>query len=263
MLRQRVITTIALLPILIAAIWFGSYWLAILVAAIATAGSIEFYRLDRNNILSPLHYFGTIVIIALILLPYFFNYITVTHILSVAVVVSLIWLLFSPRKDQAFNQWAWMMAGILYLGLMLAFWVKLRNINQGRDYVFWLLFIIIVNDSAAYFTGRALGKHALAPRISPNKTWEGAIGGLIASILISVLFGFIFSLPFPYWQLVVLGIGVSILAQLGDLIESLLKRNCAVKDSGTIMPGHGGILDRIDSYILTAAVAYYVITALI
>ena len=263
MLRQRVITTIVLLPILIAAIWFGGCWLALLVAAIASAGSIEFYRLDRNNNLSPLHYFGTIIIIALILLPYFFNYITITHILSAAVVISLIWLLFSPRKDHAFNQWVWIMAGILYLGLMLGFWVKLRNIDQGRDYVFWLLFIIIANDSAAYFTGKSLGRHALAPRISPNKTWEGAIGGLFASTITCLLFGFIFSLPFPYWQLVIMGIGVSILAQFGDLIESLLKRNSAVKDSGTIIPGHGGILDRMDSYILTAAVAYYVITALI
>jgi phosphatidate cytidylyltransferase len=263
MLRQRVITTIVLLPILIAAIWFGGCWLTLLVAAIATAGVIEFYRLDRNKKLSPLHYFGIIVTIALILLPYFFNHITIVHILSVTVVVSLIWLLFSPRKEHAFNQWAWIMAGILYLGLMLGFWVKLRNIDQGRDYVFWLLFIIIINDSAAYFTGKALGRHALAPRISPKKTWEGAIGGLIASILISVLFGFIFSLPLSYRQLVIMGIGASILAQLGDLIESLLKRNSAVKDSGTIMPGHGGILDRIDSYILTAAVAYYVITALV
>lgn len=263
MLRQRVITTIVLLPILIAAIWFGGCWLALLVAAIAAAGSIEFYRLDRNNKLNLLHYFGIIVSIALILLPYFFNYITITHILSVAVVISLIWLLFNSRKEHSFNQWAWIMAGILYLGLLLGFWVKLRNIDQGRDYVFWLLFIIIANDSAAYFTGKALGKHALAPGISPKKTWEGAIGGLIASILISVLFGFIFSLPFPYWQLIVMGIGASILAQLGDLIESLLKRNSAVKDSGTIMPGHGGILDRMDSYILTAAVAYYVITSLV
>jgi phosphatidate cytidylyltransferase len=263
MLRQRVITTIALLPILIAGIWFGGCWLTLLVAAIAAAGSIEFYRLDRNNKLSPLHYFGTIVIIALILLPYFFSYITITHILSVTVVITLIGLLLSPRKDHGFNQWAWTMAGILYLGLMLGFWVKLRNIDQGRDYVFWLLFIIIANDSIAYFTGRALGKHALAPIISPKKTWEGAIGGLIASIIISVLFGFVFSFPFPYWQLVIMGTGVSILAQLGDLIESLLKRNSAVKDSGTIMPGHGGILDRMDSYILTAAVAYYIITSLI
>jgi phosphatidate cytidylyltransferase len=238
-------------------------WFTLLIAAIATAGGIEFYRLDRNKKLNSLHYFGIVVIIALIVLPYFFNDITIVHILSITIVISLIWLLFSARNNHAFNQWAWIMAGILYLGLMPGFWVKLRVIDQGRDYVFWLLFIIIINDSAAYFTGRALGKHALAPTISPKKTWEGAIGGLIASILISILFGFIFSLSFTYWQLVVMGIGASLLAQLGDLIESLLKRNSAVKDSGTIMPGHGGILDRIDSYILTAAVAYYVITALL
>lgn len=262
MLRQRVITTIVLLPVLIAAIWFGDLWLVLLVAAIGVAGSFEFYRLDLNGKLLPLHYFGIIIVIALIMLPYFVHSITVVHILGFAVVFSLIWLLFPSHKEQAFNRWAWTMAGILYLGFMLTYWVKLRNIEFGRDYVFLLIFIIIVNDIAAYFIGKALGKHALAPMISPRKTWEGAIGGLISSILVSVIFYFTFVLPLTWWQLVLIGLLVSVLAQMGDLIESLLKRNKSVKDSGNLLPGHGGILDRVDSYIVTAAAAYYIIIAI-
>jgi phosphatidate cytidylyltransferase len=262
MLRQRIITTTILLPILLAAIWFGELWLVLLLTVVAAAGSYEFYRLDLNGKLIPLHYFGIITIIALLMIPYFSPGITVTHILSLAVIISLVWLLFTNHKEQAFNRWSWTMAGLLYLGLMPSYWVKLRCIEYGRDYVFWLISIIIINDVAAYFVGRALGKHALAPKISPRKTWEGAAGALIASILVSVAFYFSGILPLHCWQLVWIGLLLSVVSQMGDLIESLLKRNKSVKDSGNLLPGHGGILDRVDSYIITATAAYYIITAI-
>jgi phosphatidate cytidylyltransferase len=262
MLRQRVITTIVILPILIAVIWFGKLWIVLLVAAIGAAGSFEFYRLDQNGKLIPLHYFGIITVITVVMLPYFVPNITVIHILSSAIVVSLIWLLFTGLREQAFNRWTWTIAGILYPGFMLTYWINIRNIEFGRSYVFWLISIIIINDVASYFVGKALGKHSLAPVISPRKTWEGAIGGLIFSVIASVVFGFVFTLPLNYWQLVILGLMASIIAQTGDLVESLLKRNKSVKDSGNILPGHGGILDRIDSYLLTAVVVYYIITAI-
>jgi phosphatidate cytidylyltransferase len=262
MLRQRVITTIILLPVLLAAIWFGELWMVLLLTFVGAAGSYEFYRLDQNGKLIPLYYFGIATTIALIMIPFFFPGISMIHILGLSIIISLIWLLFTNHKEQAFNRWSWTMAGLLYLGLMLSYWVKLRNIEYGRDYVFWLVSIIIVNDIAAYFVGRALGKHALAPKISPNKTWEGATGALIASILVSVAFHFSGILPLPCWQLVWIGILLSVVSQMGDLIESLLKRNKSVKDSGNVLPGHGGILDRVDSYIITAAAAYYIITAI-
>jgi phosphatidate cytidylyltransferase len=262
MLRQRVITTIVLLPLLIAAIWFGDLWLVLIVAVIGAAGSFEFYRLDLKGKLIPLHYFGMIIVVILIMLPYFVHKITVVPILSLAVIFSLIWLLFTRQKEQAFNRWAWTMAGILYIGFMLTYWVKLRNIEFGRDYVFWLISIIIVNDVTAFFVGRALGKHSLAPIISPHKTWEGATGGVISSVIVSIVFSFTLALPLTCWQLVLIGLMASILAQMGDLIESLLKRNKSVKDSGNMLPGHGGVLDRVDSYLVTAAVVYYIINAI-
>ena len=260
MLRQRVVTTIVLLPVLIATIWFGELWFVLVVSAIGAIGTFEFYRLDTNGKLKPLYYLGILIVISLFLLPYFFNGVSAVHVLSIGIIISLLGLLLVRHRDHAFNQWAWAMAGILYPGFLITYWVKLRNMELGREYVFWLISILIINDVAAYFVGRALGKHALSPQISPHKTWEGAVGGLLAGIIISIAFYFTFLLPLSLWQIIVIGLLMCILAQAGDLIESLLKRNKAVKDSGKILPGHGGFLDRMDSYVLTAAAAYYIIS---
>ncbi|GAF94961.1 unnamed protein product, partial [marine sediment metagenome] len=111
--------------------------------------------------------------------------------------------------------------------------------------------------SAAYFIGSACGKHRLAPNISPKKTWEGAIGGILGAVLISLLLVMLLELPINYIQAIPLAIAVSIFGQFGDLLESLFKRNVGVKDSGNAMPGHGGFLDRIDSVVFAGAVVYY------
>jgi phosphatidate cytidylyltransferase len=149
------------------------------------------------------------------------------------------------------------MAGILYIGWMLSYWVELRSLEAGKWLVFWAMFATFASDTVAFFVGRAWGKHLLAPSISAGKTWEGAIGGLLAGIVASIILRIIFPLPFAYWQIALLGCFISIFAQLGDLAESLLKRNTGVKDSGKLIPGHGGILDRIDSLIFTGVVVYY------
>jgi phosphatidate cytidylyltransferase len=107
--------------------------------------------------------------------------------------------------------------------------------------------------------GSKIGKHALASSVSPGKTWEGSAGGLAASIIFAVVVSVCFNLPINYWQMIVAGVVIGILSQLGDLVESLLKRNMKTKDAGSLLPGHGGILDRIDSHLLVAPVAYYLI----
>jgi phosphatidate cytidylyltransferase len=162
-------------------------------------------------------------------------------------------------RDRAFTNWAWTMAGILYLGWMLSYWIELRSLEAGRALVFLAMFTTFVNDTSAFFVGRAWGKHTLAPSISAGKTWEGAIGGLLFSILAALIIRVIFTLPFNYWQTALVGFVISIFAQLGDLIESLLKRNTGVKDAGRLIPGHGGILDRLDSLIFTGVVVYYLV----
>jgi phosphatidate cytidylyltransferase len=178
--------------------------------------------------------------------------------------LSLIWLLLRPQKEGAFIGWAWTIAGILYVGWLLSYFVALRNVDPvnlevGRNWVFFALFTTFGSDTTAFFVGRALGRHHLAPHISPGKTWEGAIGGVFGAIIVSLLFTLPtpLSLPLGYGQAILLGLVVSIFGQLGDLTESLLKRNMGVKDSGKLLPGHGGFLDRIDSVVFAGVVVYY------
>ena len=126
-------------------------------------------------------------------------------------------------------------------------------------WVFLVLSCTALSDVFAYIVGSNFGKHALASSISPGKTWEGAAGGLAAAIVTSIFLSLLFNLPMNYWQMVLAGIIVGIFSLIGDLVESLLKRNMKAKDTGRLLPGHGGVLDRIDSHLLIAPVAYYLI----
>jgi len=177
--------------------------------------------------------------------------------LTSIVILPLIWLILRPQKELAFVRWAWTIAGILYVGWLLSHLVALRGLDAGRDWVFFALFITFASDTSAFFVGRALGRHHLAPRISPGKTWEGAVAGAFGAIIVSLLLVTLLSLPLSYWQAILLGLVVSIFGQLGDLVESLFKRNMGAKESGRSIPGHGGALDRIDSVVFAGIVVYY------
>lgn len=263
MLRQRILTAIVIIPISILVIWFGNPWFGLIMALFALLGSLEFYRLASSINIKPLSYFGTAIVLLLVLSPFWSITMIKPLLITIAVIISLIWLLFRSLKTNAFNNWAWTMAGILYIGWTLSHWIEIRDLEFGQYWVFWAFTIIVVNDAGAFFIGRALGKHPLALSISPKKTWEGAIGGLVAGIIASVIFGSFFPVFISFWQMIVLGFVVCLLAQLGDLVESLLKRNTDVKDSGKLLPGHGGSLDRLDSFFLTGPVLFYCITYIV
>lgn len=133
--------------------------------------------------------------------------------------------------------------------------LTLCNHNEGLGFLIMMFFTILATDICAFFVGRKFGKHKLSPEVSPKKTIEGSIGGSVAAILVAMLFGSAFGMPL--WQSILGGVLITFFAQIGDLSESLLKRDAGVKDSGNSLPGHGGFLDRADSYILSAPVAYY------
>jgi phosphatidate cytidylyltransferase len=262
MLKQRVITALLGILLLIAAIWFGEPWFTILVAIWGVLAVFEFYRLVAASKVPPLTYFGLIWTLLFILSPHFDYEIITPILLTSAVIISLIWLLLRPQKETAFAGWAWTIAGILYVGWLLSYLVALRNIDPvnlevGRNWVFFALFTNFGSDTAAFFVGRTWGKHHLAPSISPGKTWEGTVAGVFGAIIVSLGVDALFNLPLGYGQAVLLGLLVSIFGQLGDLVESLLKRNMGVKESGKLMPGHGGLLDRMDSVVFAGVVVYY------
>ena len=261
MLKQRVITGLWGIPLLIVAVWFAQPlpWFTILVAIWGLLAAYEFYKLVAGTKMPPLIYFGLIWTALLIISPHCPYAPTLPLLLTSAVVLSLIWLLLRPRKEGAFLGWAWTIAGIIYIGWLMSHLVALRGLDDGRNWVFLALLANFGSDTAAYFAGRALGKHKLAPNISPGKTWEGTIAGFLGAIIISLLFIIPspLSLPLVYWQAIILGLLISVFGQLGDLVESLLKRNMGVKDSGRLLPGHGGALDRIDSVVFAGVVVYY------
>jgi len=259
MLKKRIITALWGIPLLIVAIWFEQPlpWFTIIVAIWGLLAVLEFYKLVNITKMLPLTYFGLIWTLLFIISPHFNYDLVIPILLTSAVVLPLFWLLRHSQKDGAFTGWAWTMAGILYIGWLLSYFIALRGLDSGREWVFLAMFATFGSDTAAFFIGRVLGKHHLAPRISPGKTWEGAVGGVLGSVLVSLVLVYFFRLPLGYGWTILLGLLVSILGQLGDLVESLLKRNMGVKDSGRLIPGHGGFLDRIDSVVIAGIVVYY------
>jgi phosphatidate cytidylyltransferase len=262
MLKQRVITALCGIPLLIVIIWFGEPWFTLLIAIWGVLAVFEFYRLVAASKVPPLTYFGLIWTLLFILSPHFDYEVITPPLLVSAVVLPLIWLVLRPQKETAFASWTWTIAGILYVGWLLSYLVALRNIDLvnlevGRNWVFFALFANFGSDTVAFFVGRTWGKRHLAPSISPGKTWEGAIAGVFGAIIVSLIVAMLFNLPLNYGQAVLLGLLVSIFGQLGDLVESLLKRNIGVKESGRLIPGHGGLLDRMDSVTFVGVVVYY------
>lgn len=267
MLKYRVITAAVGVPLVIFTIWFGDPWpwFTLLIAAAALAGTYEFYHMANFDRREPLIYLGLLWALALVLSPHYGNPNVLPMVITATIVISLIWLLLHPSREKAFRNWAWTIAGALYVGWMLSYWLSLRGLEggseYGRNWVYLAMFTTFANDTGAFFIGRARGKHKLAPTISAAKTWEGAIGGLISAILAAIVIAMVLNLispfTFKYWQIIFLGFLVGLFAQLGDLVESLLKRNMGVKESGNLLPGHGGILDRFDSLIFVGAVVYY------
>ena len=205
----------------------------------------------------PLTYFGLIWILLLILSPHFEYNFLIPLLVTSAAIISLIWLLLRRRKGVFLTSWAWTMVGILYIGGLLSYLVALRGLDDGRSWVFLALFATSGSDTMAFFVGRAWGRHHLAPSISPGKTWEGAIAGVFGAIVISLILVILLNAPVSYGQAIFLGLLASIFGQFGDLVESWLKRKTGVKDSGKLLPGHGGVLDRIDSIIFSGIVVYY------
>lgn len=260
MVKKRVITALCGLSILIAAVWFDKPlpWFTVLAVIWGLLAVFEFYSIAAVCRGRVLLCFGLVWTLLFIISPHFHNDFLISLLLVSAVVMSLVLLVFSSRKEGASAEWAWTIAGILYVGWLLSYLVAL-NLDFGRNWLFLALFTTFGYDTFAFFVGRTWGKHRLAPRISPGKTWEGVIGGVFGAMIVCILFTLSSPLqvPLSYGQTMLLGLLVSVFGQLGDLAESLLKRSMGVKESGMLMPGHGGLLDRMDSVVFVGIVVYY------
>ncbi len=270
MLRQRVLSAVIFVPILFASIWFGNPWFSIVVAIAALLGVIEFYAMVDRKRWQPLAIFGTLWTLFFIFNAYYApkysssnTYILVTSaLIASAVALSLVWVLFLRSSgEKVMVGWATSVTGIFYMGWLLSYWVLIMNSYggdwSGRDWVLIALFSTFAVDTTAYFVGRAWGRHKMAPTVSPGKTWEGAIGGFVGAIVAVIALALLLDVDISYSKMVILGVLIAIFAQLGDLAESKLKRSVGVKEASNLIPGHGGILDRLDSIVFTGVVVYY------
>ena len=153
--------------------------------------------------------------------------------------------------------WGYTAAGAIYTGWTLSLFLRLRAGDDGLEWVLLAVLATFATDTGAFLVGRAIGRTRMAPRISPGKTWEGAVGGWLAGVSATAGLAVLLDLPITQAEAIALGALVGVVAQVGDLVESMLKRAAGVKDSGTLIPGHGGVLDRLDSVVFAIVVVYH------
>lgn len=259
---KRWLTALIGVPIIFACTYFGGFSFYIFVLVIALLSLNEFYGLMNKNGFSPSYLIGFLVTIMFIS---FTSYMVkhplwepyATGILTTAIIFTFAGGLFLKKAHNSTVNASITLLGILYIGWMFCYLILVREFSPHGAYLMFLLISVWACDTFAYFVGTYFGKVKLAPYISPNKTVEGAVAGLVISIVAS----FIFSkyIGMNSFHAVILGTIIGVVGQVSDLVESLIKRDVGVKDSSHIVPGHGGFLDRVDSFILTAPIMYYYI----
>ena len=246
------------IPIVLLAAFAGSLWFLILVLTAALLGLVEFYRLARGLGARPPFTLGITWTTTLIVASVTYNNKWVALIIILAgILISILWTLSRRQWHKTLFNWSITVAGPLYLGATLLHAPLLRGEEDGFAWVMVVLLGTFATDTSAYAAGRILGRHQLAPRISPGKTWEGAAFGLIAPVFAVLPISIGFDLPMSIWETVLLAFAIGLVAQLGDLAESALKRTSKVKEASRLIPGHGGMLDRLDSLVFTVVLVYY------
>ncbi len=267
MLRARLATAAVVIPLLLALIIVAPYWLfAPVIGILAVLGVAEYATMafparTGERVLNVL--LGTILVAA-IATPHAH---AVPAALATIIIVGLIWTLLVRRDfEDGLRDLGLSLVGIFYTGLLLPHFIWLRTLDvwqvgwplaEGARWVIFVLLIGMAGDAGGYAVGHAIGRHKLAPRVSPGKTIEGAIGIVLASLIGAGAAKLIFLQAHSWTELLLLGLVMAILGQLGDLSESIMKRTFGVKESGWLFPGHGGLLDRTDSLLFPVTFLYY------
>ena len=256
---KRWITGVIAVPILFVIIAYGSEDLfTLLIMSAALLGMAEYNRMVFGPGTSP-EKVETMVVALLILLSAAIGEMALlVAVLTFAVMaVLMINLLRVSETKMDMTPVHGVILGILYIPLLMSHFIMVRQTPAGSLWIFFILILAFSGDIAAYYVGRAMGTKKLLPQVSPGKTVEGTIGLIAGSIVGCLVFRLLFLPSLPVVHTVILGLVGSIIGQLGDLCESALKRSAGVKDSGTLLPGHGGILDRLDCLMFIAPFVYY------
>ena len=290
-LLQRILTAVVLIPIVLVLVLRAPIPVVALVAALVALLAVqELLRLAESYGIRPFHW-PTYIFVGLFFLflaigpgsgkPLLTTAIFIYTAGFAAAIAPFVYLVVGMRRAELGSGFSAALVSTFaftYIALPLGFLVQIRQQWSGAFLLLYLLLIVWAGDIFAYFVGRSLGRHLMSPRISPKKTWEGALASLLASLVVGMLLynyampistallnahlierrdGFFALQKPPLWPTLLLSAAINVAAQLGDLVESLIKRGAGVKDSGTILPGHGGMLDRIDALLFAAPVLWY------
>jgi phosphatidate cytidylyltransferase len=261
-LSSRLVVVAIGLPLVLGIVWLGGWWLFLLAAAIGLGALHEYYAMTRP--LRPILIAGYLGLLLTLLAEQAGGFAWVGGGLFATFALAFLLKGFAETRQSATVSVGGTVLGVAWIGLGLVYLLALRDIPQhGRLAAFTVLVAVWAGDTLAYFAGRLIGRHKLAPKISPGKTWEGLVGGTVATIFVT--FVALYDTRDEWLtigQALLLGLAIAAAAPLGDLFESLVKRDMGVKDSGRLLAGHGGILDRIDAQLFAAVAAFYVLLAL-
>ncbi|MCK9221097.1 MAG: phosphatidate cytidylyltransferase [Limnochordia bacterium] len=260
-LLKRTLTAVVGVPLLLGVYYAGGWALFGLLTLLIIVSAGELWRMFFHLSSSPSRADLIIGGLSLLLAAYIST--KYQYAVSGAVVTALFFFFavkeLVTRSKLGTERVALALLGSVYVGLYSYLWLLREMEPNGRRFLFMVVLIIWAQDIGAYFIGIALGKHSLAPSISPKKTIEGALGGLACGVVVGGLLGLVWGMASKG---LLLGVAAGIAGQIGDLVESALKRGAGLKDSGSILPGHGGLLDRFDSLMFAAPIAYLLLTVL-
>ncbi|QWR77789.1 phosphatidate cytidylyltransferase [Candidatus Magnetomonas plexicatena] len=253
---KRLLVALVVVPALYLYVkYMPPLFLFILIALVSYLCLLEFLSMYKANVLAR-HTFSILGIIP-VYLTYKYNDIPISAVVAVFFLISIIRLYGKKTADNAINDLAPFWIGFFYIPFVLSYFIKLRAI--GTELVISLLVIIWVADSFALYVGKAIGRRKLYETMSPNKTVEGAVAAIIGAVLSTLAMRAVYSFTMSASKAVIIGVVLGIFGIIGDLVESMFKRDAGVKDSGVILPGHGGLLDKMDGMIFSAPVLYYMI----
>lgn len=254
----RIVTALVGLPLLILVIGWGAPWHFSLLIFLVTAGSLyEYFSIAFPDRLGErLQGIGFGLLVSLdIFIPGFLD--PRMWLSWVILGLFMSYLFTDGELKERYIRLGWAFLGVVYIGFLVPFLVLLHQSATGRKWVFFVLLVVMAGDSAAYWIGSTMGKRKLAPRLSPKKTVEGAVGNAAASLAVGLLGGKVLLPALSLWETLWLALVMNLLGQTGDLFESWIKRAFAVKDSGSLIPGHGGLMDRMDSLIFPVVFLTY------
>jgi phosphatidate cytidylyltransferase len=261
-LLSRLVVGAIGLPLVLGLVWLGGWWLFALATVVGLLALHEYYAMTRP--LRPIVIAGYLGLVLTLLAAQVGGFAWIPGGLATTFALAFLLKGVADTRQSATVAVGGTMLGVAWIGLGLVFLLLLRDLpSHGRLASFTLLLAVWAGDSAAFFVGRLVGRHKLAPRISPAKTWEGFVAGTAATIFVTFVALYDTRREFlSIGQSLLLGLAIAAAAPLGDLFESLLKRDMGVKDTGRVLGGHGGILDRIDAPLFASVAAFYTILAI-